>query len=134
MNTSLRMVVLASLIAAAPLCSAAPYDYGTSANPSRGYAATVGEKFGSGVANMATGWVEIPKTMYTSSVKDGLLSGLTLGFFKGMLNTMGRSALGASDMFTALIPTKPMITPPLIWQDFSTETTYNSTWEMYDTH
>ena len=48
----------------------------------QGYAATVAEKLGTGVTNVATGWVEIPKTMYVSSSQEGLASGLTLGFFK----------------------------------------------------
>jgi putative exosortase-associated protein (TIGR04073 family) len=101
---------------------------------SRSYAATVGEKFGIGVSNAATGWVELPKTMYVSSVQDGPASGLTLGFFKGIANLAGRSLLGVTDIVTFMIPTKPMISPPVIWENFDQETSYGSTWELYDTH
>jgi putative exosortase-associated protein (TIGR04073 family) len=101
---------------------------------SRGYAGTAGEKFGIGVTNAATGWVEIPKTMYVSSMQDGLASGLTLGFFKGIANMAGRSLLGVSDIVTFMIPTKPMIGPSVIWRNFDQETSYNNTWELYDTH
>ena len=101
---------------------------------SRGYAGTAGEKFGIGVTNAATGWVEIPKTMYVSSLQDGLVSGLTLGFFKGIANMAGRSLLGVSDILIFMIPTKPMIGPPVIWRNFDQETSYNNTWELYETH
>lgn len=101
---------------------------------SRGYTGTAAEKFGTGVTNVATGWVEIPKTMYVSSMQDGLPSGLTLGVFKGVANTLGRSFMGLADMMTFMIPTKPMVTPSVIWRDFDVETSYNSTWELYNTH
>lgn len=100
----------------------------------QGYAPTVGEKLGTGVTNIATGWVEIPHTMYVSTQRDGLATGLTLGFFKGIANTVGRSAMGVVDMTTFMIPTKPMIQPGLVWQNFDKETVYNRTWELYDTH
>jgi putative exosortase-associated protein (TIGR04073 family) len=100
---------------------------------SRSYTGTVGEKFGIGFSNAATGWVEIPKTMYVSSLQEGLASGLTLGFFKGIVNTLGRTFMGVADMTTFMIPTKPMITPPVIWQDFDQGTSYSSTWKLYDT-
>lgn len=100
----------------------------------RSYIATVGEKFGTGASNTVACLVEIPKTMYTSSQRDGWASGLTLGFFKGFLNTLGRALFGMTDMLTFMIPTKPMLAPALIWQDFGTETSYKNTWELYDTH
>lgn len=103
------------------------------ADPVKGYSATIGEKFGTGVTNVAAGFVEVPKTIYTSSMQDGLASGLTLGLFKGIANSVGRSVMGVSDMFTFMIPTKPMVQPSLIWQDFDRETTYSNTWELYNT-
>ncbi|BBL75681.1 exosortase system-associated protein, TIGR04073 family [Methylomagnum ishizawai] len=99
----------------------------------RGYTGTIAEKFGTGVTNMGLGWVEIPKTMYVSSMQDGVLSGLTLGLFKGMANTFGRMFLGMADMFTFMIPTKPMVTPDVVWRDFGTETAYSNSWELYNT-
>ena len=102
--------------------------------PDRGYAATIGEKFGTGVTNAALGVVEIPRTLYAASARDGLASGLTLGFFKGIANMLGRSVLGMSDMLTFMVPTKPMVKPSLVWQDFGQETAYSNRWELYDTH
>jgi len=104
------------------------------AQAEQGYAPTIGEKLGTGITNVATGWMEIPHTMYVSSQKDGLATGLTLGFFKGVANTVGRSAMGVVDMTTFMIPTKPMMQPGLVWQNFGKETTYNRTWELYETH
>jgi len=89
-------------------------------------------KFGTGVLNAATGWTEIPKTMYTTSQTEGPV-GLPLGFFKGVFHTLGRTMIGVMDMTTFFIPTKPMMTPGLIWEGMDKETTYNTNWELHQT-
>lgn len=97
------------------------------------YLAKVGEKFGLGVMNVATGWMEIPKTVYVTTSNEGLAYGVSAGFFKGIAHTFGRTLGGTLEIATFIIPTKPMINPPMIWENFDKETTYSSTWEMYDT-
>jgi putative exosortase-associated protein (TIGR04073 family) len=96
------------------------------------YLARSSGKFGSGVLNTATGWTEIPKTMYTTAQQEGAI-GLPLGFFKGVFHTLGRTMIGVMDMTTFFIPTKPMMTPGLIWEGFDKETTYNTNWELHET-
>jgi putative exosortase-associated protein (TIGR04073 family) len=96
------------------------------------YLARSSGKFGSGVLNAATGWAEIPKTMYTTSQQEGAI-GLPLGFFKGVFHTLGRTMIGVVDMTTFFIPTKPMVTPGLIWEGIDKETTYNTNWELHET-
>lgn len=95
------------------------------------YPAKIGGKFGIGMINAMTGIVEIPKTMMTVSSSEGIGLGLSLGLVKGMTNMLGRSLLGMMDVVSFPIPTKPLVSPPVVFQDFGTETTYGSGWETY---
>jgi putative exosortase-associated protein (TIGR04073 family) len=104
-----------------------------SAAPTQGYTATVAQKFGSGLINIATGIVELPRTMIVSTKNDGPALGLTGGLFKGLANTLGRIGLGTVDLISFPIPTKPLMSPAMVWQDFDQETTFNNTWELYNT-
>lgn len=95
------------------------------------YPAKIGGKFLIGMMNASTGIVEIPKTMVTESSNEGLASGLTVGFIKGMTNMIGRTFLGMMDVVSFPIPTKPLVQPPVVFQDFGTETTYGEGWQTY---
>ncbi len=95
------------------------------------YPVSLEQKLGVGLLNAATGWVELAKTPIVISNKEGLGMGLTVGVAKGLFNTLGRTFWGVFDVVTFVLPTKPMVEPHLIWQDFDTETTYNSKFEFY---
>ncbi len=95
------------------------------------YPAIIAGKLGIGLINTVTGIIEIPKSMMVESAKEGIGMGMTLGFVQGMTNMMGRTLVGMVDVVSFPIPTKPMITPPVIFQDFGQETTYASGWEIY---
>jgi putative exosortase-associated protein (TIGR04073 family) len=88
------------------------------------YFSNSGEKFVSGIANAATGWVELPKNIVLTSQTEGPLYGATIGLAMGIMHTVGRSLVGILDAATFFIPTKPSVNPPFIWQDFSRETSY----------
>ncbi len=90
----------------------------------------VGEKLGAGLANIATGFVEIPKTIYVSGKENGAFYGATAGFMTGMVHMLGRTMFGAIDLVTFMIPTQSLIRPEYVWQDFSKETTYSTNWQM----
>lgn len=122
------------LLATVMLAVSAPAAHAAAQDESRSYASTAGEKLGIGIINTATGWVEIPKTMIVTTHKDGIAMGLSGGLIKGVAHTLGRTALGVVDLATFVIPTKPMVQPKVVWQDFDKETSYNTTWELYDTH
>ncbi|MBD3296577.1 MAG: exosortase system-associated protein, TIGR04073 family, partial [Candidatus Omnitrophica bacterium] len=47
------------------------------------YAQDPAKKLGRGLANVLTGWVELPKNIYDTSVEENVLSGLTMGLAKG---------------------------------------------------
>lgn len=94
------------------------------ATASDSYFNTSGERFVSGVANAATGWLELPKNIILTGQKEGPIYGITVGLATGIMHTVGRSLVGALDAATFWVPLKPSVNPPYIWQDFSRETTY----------
>jgi putative exosortase-associated protein (TIGR04073 family) len=94
------------------------------------YPSKVGEKLGTGIANVVTGVAEIPKTMIVTSRARGPAYGSTVGFMTGIVHMLGRTLSGAMDLATFMIPTRPLVYPSLIWNNFDRETSYNSGWQM----
>tara|TARA_Y100001936_G_scaffold238465_1_gene270321 strand:+ start:4353 stop:4688 length:336 start_codon:yes stop_codon:yes gene_type:complete len=90
------------------------------------YPTHAGEKLGSGVANIVTGILEIPKTMIVTSRTDGIAYGMTNGFFVGIVHAFGRTLSGVFDVTTFVIPTTSFVQSEYIWDDFDQETTYVS--------
>lgn len=84
-----------------------------------------GVKIISGVANVATGWMELPKSIHLWSQKEtNPLVGFTEGLFRGIVHIAGRTGSGALDIATFWLPTFPTPTPLFIWDDFSRESEY----------
>ncbi|MCX7082543.1 MAG: exosortase system-associated protein, TIGR04073 family [Methylococcales bacterium] len=98
---------------------------GTSTYPDR-----MGIKLGNSMANMLTGIGEIPKGIINGNRKHGATYAATAGLMTGMVHMMGRTLCGAADLVTFMIPTKPMISPEFVWQNFKKDTGYKSTWEL----
>lgn len=84
-----------------------------------------GMKILTGVANVATGWIELPKNIILWSDKEesGLV-GVSEGVLRGIVHTASRTGSGALDIATFLLPTFPTPTPSLVWDDFSQESEY----------
>lgn len=61
-------------------------------------------KLGRGVANVLTGWIEIPKNIYATSVEDNVLAGATLGLAKGAGMTIVRTGAGIYEVATFPFP------------------------------
>ena len=97
-----------------------------SASMANEYPTNAGEKLGSGVTNMITGVLEIPKTMIVTSRTDGIAYGMTNGFFVGIVHAVGRTLSGVFDVTTFVIPTTSFVQSEYIWNDFDQETTYVS--------
>lgn len=95
------------------------------------YPARIGGKLGIGLINVTTGMVEIPKSIMVETEQENIWMGMSAGLAKGVVNAIGRSFLGMIDVVSFPIPTKPLVTPPVVFQDFSTETTYGTGWESY---
>ncbi|MDD2724748.1 MAG: exosortase system-associated protein, TIGR04073 family [Methylovulum sp.] len=101
------------------------YDASASSYPAR-----LGGKIGNGIANVVTGVAEIPKTIMIANHQEGIAYAATAGVVTGIVHMLGRTLSGAYDLATFIIPTKPIVTPDYIWQDFDKETSYRSTWQL----
>jgi len=94
------------------------------------YIEKAGEKFGNGVANVGTGFLEIPKTMYVLSQSNGPVFGATIGLLTGVLHAIGRTLYGGIDMMSFMIPTKALIDPDYIWHEADKMTTFQAKVQM----
>ncbi len=88
------------------------------------YAADSGSKFTRGLANSVTGWGEIPKNIVNESSDSNAFVGLTYGTLKGVVHTVGRTAVGAFDLVTFFIPTEEVVHSTYVWKQQRDETTY----------
>jgi putative exosortase-associated protein (TIGR04073 family) len=116
---------LKTLLVVVTLCLVTPQIASATTYPDR-----MGTKLGNGLANIVTGIVEIPKAVINGNRKSGAAYAATGGVMTGMVHMMGRTLLGAADLVTFMIPTKPIITPDFVWQNFKQDTGYKGTWEL----
>lgn len=91
-----------------------------------GYPEKVGDKLTYGVANVATGFMDLPKTVIIDSQSKGPVYGMTAGLLKGFWNAVCRTGFGILDVATFMIPTTTSVRPKLIWEDFNKETTFGN--------
>ncbi len=61
-------------------------------------------KLGRGVANTLTGWGELPKNIYNTSVQDNAFTGMTLGLAKGAGMSLVRTGAGIYEIATFPFP------------------------------
>ena len=88
------------------------------------YGSKVGHKALNGFANIATGILEIPKSVINTTNQSNIVYGVFGGVLKGIINTGGRIVVGVTDLITAPLPTKPIVYPVYVWDDFDADTTY----------
>lgn len=83
------------------------------------YAGDPIRKLGRGVANTATGWIELPKEIMLETERSGDIGGLIVAPFKGIAKAIGRTLVGIYDVATFLIPLpryyEPLIEPELVF-------------------
>jgi len=82
----------------------------------------MGKKLGRGLVNVATGWIELPKNIYDTSVEtNNPLMGLTYGLVKGVGMTVVRTGAGAYDVVTFLFPIpedyEPLLDPEFVFEE-----------------
>lgn len=77
------------------------------------YAQDPAKKLVRGVANILTGWIELPKNIYDTSVEDNPLSGLTIGLAKGLGMTIVRTGAGVYETVTFPFPIPECYAPVL---------------------
>lgn len=94
------------------------------------YFERAGTKILSGVANTATGWMELPKNIGLWTEKDdSILVGVPEGLLWGLYHTAARTGSGIADFATFWLPTYPTPEPVFVWEDFSKESDYYG-WRM----
>jgi len=80
----------------------------------------IGTKLVRGVANLTTGWVELPKQIYVVGTNEGWLTGALRGPFDGMGMFFARTISGAYEILTFPIPVppgyRPMLRPEYVWE------------------
>lgn len=96
------------------------------------YGETVSRKLTSGLANLTTSTLEIPKNMILINNQSNFAFGLAGGAIKGIVNGVGRIGVGLLDLITAPIPTKPIVYPLYVWDDFDAETKYGPALRVQD--
>jgi putative exosortase-associated protein (TIGR04073 family) len=94
------------------------------------YQRDVLDKAGNGFANLSTGLLEIPKNVINTSNDSNIVYGVVGGMLKGSVNMVGRMGVGLVDLVTAPIPTKPIVYPALIWDDFDADTQYGESFRL----
>lgn len=84
------------------------------------YAQDMARKLGRGIGNILTGWIEVPKNIYDTSVESNILAGLTLGTVKGVGKTVMRTAVGVYETATFPFPMpesyKPIVEPEFVME------------------
>ncbi len=100
------------------------------ASDNKSYGAEVGHKALNGFANITTSFLEIPKNIINTINDSNFAYGVAGGAGKGILNTLGRMMTGMTDLITAPIPTKPIVAPAYVWNDFDADTTYGEIFRL----
>lgn len=96
----------------------------TQADEIESYGETTGRKALSGLTNMTTSIVEVPKNVINFTNQSNFIFGLGFGGLQGFVNMGGRILVGLSDFILAPLPTQPIVYPLYPWQDFGTDTSY----------
>jgi putative exosortase-associated protein (TIGR04073 family) len=86
----------------------------------------MGKKLSRGIANVATGWAEIPKQIYLVGRDEGWVTGAIRGSFDGLGMCVARTVAGIYEIFTFPVPIppqyQPMLEPDYVWQAEPAET------------
>lgn len=88
------------------------------------YAEQFISKSGNALANITTGWLEVPKNIYITTRETNIIYGFIGGTGMGIFHLAGRIATGVFNLITAPVPSDPIVNPHYIWNDFGTKTTY----------
>jgi putative exosortase-associated protein (TIGR04073 family) len=104
----------------------------------RSYAQKIGRKALNGAINIPTAPLEVPKSMInnvnaaSNDLGDGyIVYGIVGGVIEGGLQTAFRAAAGVVDLATFLIPTKPIVQPQYVWDDFyETRSSYGDVFRL----
>lgn len=124
---STRGILMKTILKSLLLLSATLF-FSSQAAAEDSYLKGVGIKLGHGAMNAVSGIAEVPRNMLYESNDKGIGYGLTTGLFKGIGYGVGRTGAGFLDLATFFIPSKPIIAPGYVWENFTTEPTHFRPW------
>lgn len=82
------------------------------------YAQDASKKLGRGLVNILTGWIELPKNIYETSVESNPFAGITIGLAKGLGMSVVRTGAGIFETATFPFPVpqayKPILEPEYV--------------------
>lgn len=134
MNTLHRFLISGLLTGLSLVYACSAYAEQPYQQPSQqpAYSDQVGNKALNGLTNMTTFWLEVPKSVIKESNVEGgnIVYGIIGGLFEGGLHAGFRASTGIIDLFTAPIPTKPIIQPQYIWEDFDETNSYGNVFRL----
>lgn len=81
-------------------------------------------KVSEGLANIAFGFVEIPKNVINVSNDHNIFVGMTWGLFRGITHGVSRTLVGTAELVTSPIPTSEFASPAYVWDRFSEDSRY----------
>jgi putative exosortase-associated protein (TIGR04073 family) len=114
-----------------PLSANAAFPPVDNDNPQhQSYGEKVGNKALNAFANIITSPLELPKNIINTMNQSNFFYGVFGGFLKGLVNTLGRAGCGITDFITLPLPTKPIVYPIYIWDDFDIDTTYGEVFRL----
>ena len=96
------------------------------------YGAQIGYKALNGLANVATGWIELPKSIINVSNQHNVAFGASFGLLQGTMHTLSRTLSGVMDVATFMIPSKPAVHPDFVWQEFDVNSSYGDYFDIYE--
>jgi putative exosortase-associated protein (TIGR04073 family) len=99
----------------------------------RSYGEKIGKKALNGIVNINTAPLEIPKAIINNTNAQGsnIFFGLVGGAIEGAINTVARAATGVGDLTLFLLPTKAIVYPQYVWDDFyETNTRYGDMFRL----
>lgn len=121
----IRHLFVAGLIVLACLCShpshAATDSFKTvEGSPPQEVAEAISLKFVRGMSNVALGWLELPKQVYTTYREEGAAMGIFVGPLKGIGMTLVRTISGVGEVATFPSPYPgfydPYFQPGFVWE------------------
>jgi putative exosortase-associated protein (TIGR04073 family) len=100
----------------------------------RRYRRQVGDKALNGITNMVSGPLELPKNVINlyNDPDGNIIFGTIGGVIKGSLDATARIMAGFGDLITAPLPTKRVVQPEYIWDDFDQSNTYGKVFRLVD--
>jgi len=111
-NKFLAACVLSSAVMIAPAAHA------------ESYIEDFSNKVSQGLANIAFGFIEIPKNVINISNDHTIFVGMTWGLIRGAVHGVSRSLVGVAELATSPIPTREFASPPYVWDRFSEDSRY----------